>query len=238
MSSEDPSTEVPVDMGLDPDFTVRGERRKPGRPRGLAAPNPKRRQCTAHKKNGERCKKPPILGGTVCTHHGGSAPAVRAKAAQRLAAAADSLMATLLRIAASAESETVQLAAVRDALDRAGFGAAQLVKLAQAKDDPWGDLLAEVMDDDVLPVGTAQRRALTATPTDEEDEDYNARAEGEPIYHPDADDAAPLDGWRINNDGEQVVRGEVIRSRVNPPRHIRDGLDLDGSGRSRRVDFG
>lgn len=95
------------------------------------------------------------------------------------------------------------------------------------------------MDDDVLPVATRQRRAPRHHPMDENDEeDYNADAVGEPMYHPGADDAVPTKGWRINNDGEDVVRSEVIRSRVNPPRHIREGLDLDPWAGSRRVDFG
>lgn len=41
-------------------------------------------RCTAHRKNGEPCKRPPIRGGTVCASHGGSAPAVRAAAERRL----------------------------------------------------------------------------------------------------------------------------------------------------------
>ena len=47
------------------------------------------RRCIAHKKNGERCKNAARLGGTVCGFHGGRAPAVIAKARERLALAAD-----------------------------------------------------------------------------------------------------------------------------------------------------
>lgn len=45
--------------------------------------DPKR--CRAHRSNGEPCKRPPIRGGTVCSSHGGRAPAVRAAAGRRLA---------------------------------------------------------------------------------------------------------------------------------------------------------
>lgn len=38
-----------------------------------------------HHTTGERCRKWPIRGATVCTSHGGAAPQVRAKAAERVA---------------------------------------------------------------------------------------------------------------------------------------------------------
>lgn len=44
-----------------------------------------RRQCTARNRRGERCKRGPIAGGTVCAMHGGKAPQVQRKAAERLA---------------------------------------------------------------------------------------------------------------------------------------------------------
>jgi hypothetical protein len=54
-------------------------------------------RCTATAKGtGERCKRRPIPGGTVCVKHGGGAPAVRAAAEQRqVEAAADALVAEL-----------------------------------------------------------------------------------------------------------------------------------------------
>ena len=47
---------------------------------GPAKPEVRAHRCTAHRKNGDRCKRAAIAGGTVCTHHGGSAPAVKAEA--------------------------------------------------------------------------------------------------------------------------------------------------------------
>jgi hypothetical protein len=43
------------------------------------------RRCTATNRSGGRCGRAAILGGTVCDHHGGKAPAVRAAAYRRLA---------------------------------------------------------------------------------------------------------------------------------------------------------
>lgn len=44
-------------------------------------------QCRGHRKDGERCRRAPIAGGTVCRWHGGEAPQVRAAAQKRIAAA-------------------------------------------------------------------------------------------------------------------------------------------------------
>src|SRR4051812_34966234 len=45
-------------------------------------------KCAGHsKRTGKPCGKSPIIGGTVCATHGGSAPQVRAAATRRLAAA-------------------------------------------------------------------------------------------------------------------------------------------------------
>ena len=46
----------------------------------------KRSRCVAHSRSGERCKRSAIVGGTVCTQHGGKAPQVQAKAAERIKA--------------------------------------------------------------------------------------------------------------------------------------------------------
>lgn len=45
-------------------------------------------QCKATARTGAQCSNPPILGGTVCRMHGGSAPAAKAAAARRRAAEA------------------------------------------------------------------------------------------------------------------------------------------------------
>lgn len=49
-------------------------------------------RCLAHKKNGERCKRDAIRGGTVCPMHGGSAPQVKEAAELRLASVRDSAL--------------------------------------------------------------------------------------------------------------------------------------------------
>lgn len=82
--------------------------------------------CTAVKKNGEPCGRPPIRGGRVCASHGGRAPQVKAKAQLRLLMNQDKLMASLLQIALDTKVPVRErLVAIRDGLDRAGLGAKQ-----------------------------------------------------------------------------------------------------------------
>lgn len=53
--------------------------------------------------------------------HGGSAPQVKRSAHERLAEMVDPLLSELFRIAQSGDSDAVRLAAIKDALDRAGY---------------------------------------------------------------------------------------------------------------------
>jgi hypothetical protein len=68
--------------------------------------------------------------------HGGAAPQVKAKALQRLLAAADPAAAELIRLAKKAESETVRRQACCDVLDRAGMKPADVLKLQGDPDNP------------------------------------------------------------------------------------------------------
>ena len=57
------------------------------------------RRCTAHRKNGDRCKRAAISGGNVCPQHGGRARQVVAKARLRLMENVDPAVKQLLKIA-------------------------------------------------------------------------------------------------------------------------------------------
>jgi hypothetical protein len=102
-------------------------------------------RCTARStRTGEPCKRPAMLGGNVCYHHGGNAPQVKAKAQRRLQQAADSLVQRLLGMALDGEvADHVALAAIRDALDRAGMASKQAVEVEVTK-APWEELLGDV----------------------------------------------------------------------------------------------
>lgn len=96
-----------------------------------AQPEKVRRQCSRTMKTGERCKKAPILGGTVCSKHGGRAPHIKAAAKARLENAADRLAKQLLGMAEDPKMPpAVKLAALKDALDRAGMSPRQALEVS------------------------------------------------------------------------------------------------------------
>lgn len=110
-------------------------------------------RCTASSSNGsgKQCAAHAIRGGTVCVTHGGRAPQVKRKAEERLEAARQEMLEliepalTRLRTLLSAESEAVQLAAVRDLLDRVGLGAKQKAEVEVTHYD--GDQFESVVAD-------------------------------------------------------------------------------------------
>lgn len=78
--------------------------------------------CVAKSRTtGQRCKRRPIRGGTVCKFHGGAAPQTIAKAKERLAALVDPAIVELGNILKTSEIDSVRMSAVKDILDRCGF---------------------------------------------------------------------------------------------------------------------
>lgn len=102
------------------------------------------RQCTATTRQGRRCRQAAILGGNVCRMHGGSAPQVRAKAEQRIAALVDPAIRKLSRLLDNPRTPPpVLLAAIKDILDRAGHTSVSRVEVTH-HDGNATDLDAEI----------------------------------------------------------------------------------------------
>lgn len=74
--------------------------------------------CTATNRQGKRCGKPPIAGGTVCRMHGGAAPQVKAAALERLMQYQDRAIDRLFGLVQQEQYPSTAYQAVRDVLDR------------------------------------------------------------------------------------------------------------------------
>lgn len=118
------------------------------------------RRCTAHRKNGDQCKNAARHGTNVCDFHGAKAPQVKRKARQRIEEAADRMACELLKMATDDNvADSVKLAAIRDALDRAGLGAKTAVEVEVGPPKPYEQILDGIM---VLEGGSraAYRRSI------------------------------------------------------------------------------
>ena len=106
----------------------------------------------------------------MCPAHGASAPQVKAAAKRRLDQAADVLVQKLLRFALDDDApDNIALAAIRDALDRAGLIAPKTIDVAIAP-QPW-----EQIFDDIVGGSRAESRRRRGMPVDELNE-WHTRA--------------------------------------------------------------
>lgn len=153
------------------------------------APNDK---CTAHsKRTGAPCNNPPVVGLTVCRMHGGATRAAKNAARRRIDEAAERMAKQLLRIADSADSEAVRLAAVKDALDRAGL------KPPDKVDVEVGVKPYEAMLGNIVGMSTSTRSESRAARGISEPKQIGA-------------------GGTANSDEGVVIEGEVVDAETGP----------------------
>ena len=94
-------------------------------------------RCNGHMINGGRCKHEAEPGSVVCHIHGGAAPQVRRRAAERLIMSADHVSQKLLEWLDDPEVPyRVRAEIAQDVLDRAGLASTQAIKIVPAEDDP------------------------------------------------------------------------------------------------------
>lgn len=111
-----------------PKHAPRGPIKAHGDP--MAQPDPMGGRCTAHsKQTGQPCRQRAIPGGTVCHYHGGAAPQVKFKAMERYRALQPKAVQTLETLLDRSEFPTVQMAAIRDVMDRTEGKAAESTNL-------------------------------------------------------------------------------------------------------------
>mgnify|MGYP000181523083 FL=1 len=98
-------------------------------------------RCSAKSKRSQKaCQNPAIAGGTVCRMHGGSAPQVRAAAEFRVMDAYRALqpkaVAVVDALLGRDEYPTVQIAAVREVMDRSEGKARESVSVTGSEGGP------------------------------------------------------------------------------------------------------
>ena len=100
-------------------------------------------RCTAHRRNGDQCGSHAVQGTNVCRMHGGSAPQVKAKAAERLLALqsdAISIMDLTMKLGKRAaarkknpEMPMTAIVAAKDVMDRSGLKPVEKVEVTEVK---------------------------------------------------------------------------------------------------------
>jgi len=105
--------------------------------------NPERR-CQAHLSDGsgQQCRRWAVLGGTTCVMHGSGTKAAKAKARERLDAAADPMVKRLLQLAKFAD-DPIALKAVDSVLDRALGKPVQGIAIGTGDPAPWEEIIYE-----------------------------------------------------------------------------------------------
>ena len=94
-------------------------------------------RCNATRPDGSRCKREAEDGAVVCDQHGGAAPQVRRRAAERLIMTADQAAQMLVRMMEDTQVPFgVRAKIAQDLLDRGGLVAAQIHKIVPTTEDP------------------------------------------------------------------------------------------------------
>jgi hypothetical protein len=94
-------------------------------------------RCNGTLQSGKRCRREAIEGSVVCEVHGGLAPQVRRRAAERLLVTADEAIQVIKSfISDPTVPAGVRLKAAQDIADRAGLAGVQMHQIIPVEEDP------------------------------------------------------------------------------------------------------
>jgi hypothetical protein len=94
-------------------------------------------RCNGTLQSGKRCRREAIEGSVVCEVHGGLAPQVRRRAAERLLVTADEAIQVIMSfISDPTVPAGVRLKAAQDIADRAGLAGVQMHQIIPVEEDP------------------------------------------------------------------------------------------------------
>jgi hypothetical protein len=105
-------------------------------------------RCGASYANGSQCRREAEDGSVVCDQHGGAAPQVRRRAADRIMNAADLAIQKIIEFVDDPEVPYgVRLKAAQDLADRAGLQAAQVHQIIPADANPITEMYQRLLSD-------------------------------------------------------------------------------------------
>jgi hypothetical protein len=105
-------------------------------------------RCNGTRPNGGRCRREAEDGAVVCDQHGGAAPQVRRRAAERLIMTADQAAQSLVKMMEDTEAPFgVRAKIAQDLLDRAGLIATQVHQIIPTTEDPVMRFFQEAFSD-------------------------------------------------------------------------------------------
>ena len=105
-------------------------------------------RCNGTLQSGKRCRREAMEGSVVCEIHGGAAPQVRRRAAERLIMTADQAAQMLVRMMEDREVPFgVRAKIAQDLLDRAGLIATQVHQIVPTTEDPVMRFFEEAFSD-------------------------------------------------------------------------------------------
>ncbi len=179
-------------------------------------------RCGGTLQSGEQCRREAILGGTVCSQHGGAAKQVRERAAARIGNAADEMVKRLFAMLDDPETpHAVRSKIMQDMLDRAGLNATGKLVVGVAEVDPVEALFRAVLQDSdgldpVSPVPYVPRPEIAAL---NRGADPQALGEDDDVF-----EAEWVEDPASEPDPHTVHVTESMSDR--PPKHIREALEM------------